>query len=218
MTDAVAPQRTGVRCTARHRAVATVVVGLLLTGLPLGALWAWMAPAVHGVVALSHGGDRVQDYPGAESQHFFVAAALMVGLVNVVAVVAAVLVWQWRPHRGPGMVVALCAGALSTAAVAAGAGALLVHLHYGTVNFGSAPVTRDNPVYYFTQAPPVFFGHSPLQVACTLLLPVATAALAYAVPVAATTRDDLGYADAGSAAPPAAATVAVSASDPSALS
>jgi len=38
----------------------------------------------------------------------------------------------------------------------------------------------------------VFFGPSRLEMACTLLLPAATAALVYAVPVAATARDDLG--------------------------
>ena len=38
----------------------------------------------------------------------------------------------------------------------------------------------------------MFFGPSRLQIACTLLLPAAAAALVYAVPVAATARDDLG--------------------------
>lgn len=178
--------------TSRRRAIGTVVVGLLLTGAPIGALWAWIAPAVHGVVALTHDGDRVHDYLGPESEHFFVAAVLMLGLMNVVAVVAAVLVWQWRAHRGPGMVAGLCAGVLGAAAAAAGVGALLVQLHYGTVNFDAVPVAHDNPVYYFTEAPPVFFGHTALQIACTLLLPVATAALVYAVAVAASPRDDLG--------------------------
>jgi MFS family permease len=192
MTEQAAPLQAGVSRTSRRRAAGTVVAGLLLSGVPLGALWAWMAPAVHGVVVLTRQGDRVQDYLGAEPQHFFVAAALLLGLLSAVAVVAAALVWQWRPHRGPGMVVALGAGVLGAGSVAAAVGALLVHVHYGTVHVGSAPVTHDHPVYYFTEAPPVFFGHSPLQIACTLLLPVAGAALAYAAPVATTARDDLG--------------------------
>ncbi|MGH3633313.1 DUF2567 domain-containing protein [Mycobacterium sp.] len=187
--SAVAP---GAPRTSRLRAIGIVVAGLLLTGAPIGALWAWMAPAVHGAVALTHDGDRVHDYLGAESEHFFVAAVLMFGLTNVVAVVAAVLAWQWRPHRGPGMVAGLCVGVLGAAAVAAGTGALLVHLHYGTVDFDAAPVTHDNPVYYFTEPPPVFFGHTALQIACTLLLPVATVALVYALLAAASARDDLG--------------------------
>lgn len=211
MTEPVTPRPADAPRTSRRRAIATVVAGLLLTGAPIGALWAWMAPALHGVVALTHSGDRVHDYLGPESEHFFVAAVLMLGLLNVLAVVAAVLVWQWRPHRGPGMVAALCAGVLGAAAAAAGVGTLLVHLHYGTVYFDKAPVTHDNPVYYFTQAPPVFFGDTALQIACTLLLPVATAALVYAVLAAANPRDDLGgYPVVESAPPPAAVTVSVS--------
>ncbi|GBE66192.1 membrane protein [Mycobacterium sp. MFM001] len=177
---------------SRKRATIAVVAGLVATGVPVGALWAWLAPAVHGVVALTRDGDRVHDYLGNESEHFFVAAFLMLGLLNVVAVVAAVLVWQWRAHRGPAMVFAICIGIAGAASVAAATGALLVHLHYGTTDFDAAPVTEHNRVYYFTEAPPVFFGQAPLQAACTLLLPVATAALVYAVMAAATARDDLG--------------------------
>jgi hypothetical protein len=78
------------------------------------------------------------------------------------------------------------------AGAAVGVGALLVHLRYGTINFAAAPVSHDHRVYYFTEAPPVFFGRTSLQIACTLLLPASTAALVYAVPAAATARDDLG--------------------------
>lgn len=177
---------------SRGRATISVIAGLVATGVPVGALWAWLAPAVHGVVALTRDGDRVHDYLGNESEHLFVAAFLMLGLLNVVAVVAAVLVWQWRAHRGPAMVFGICIGIAGAASVAAAVGALLVHLHYGAVDFDAAPVTEHNRVYYFTEAPPVFFGQAPLQAACTLLLPVATAALVYAVMAAATARDDLG--------------------------
>ncbi len=89
------------------------------------------------------------------------------------------------------MVVALCAGMVIAAAAAIGVGILIAHLRYGTVNFDAIPLNRDQ-LHYFTEAPPVFFGPSQLQIACTLLLPAATAALVYAVPVAATARDDLG--------------------------
>ncbi|ORV19124.1 DUF2567 domain-containing protein [Mycobacterium celatum] len=177
---------------SRGRATIAVIAGLVATGVPVGALWAWLAPAVHGVVALTRDGDRVHDYLGNESEHFFVAAFLMLGLLNVVAVVAAVLVWQWRAHRGPAMVFGVCVGMVGAASVAATVGALLVHWHYGTMDFDAAPVSEQNRVYYFTQAPPVFFGQAPLQAACTLLLPTATAALIYAVLAAATARDDLG--------------------------
>lgn len=177
---------------SRRRAIVAVALGLLSTGVLVGGLWAWIAPAIHGVVALTDDGDRLHDYLGNESDHFFVAAFMMLGLLNVVAVVAPVLLWQWRHHRGPTMVAGMCLGMAGAAAAAATTGALLVRLRYGVVNFAAAPVTPQNRVYYFTEAPPVFFGHTPLQAACTLLLPVATAALVYAVLVAAAARDDLG--------------------------
>lgn len=177
---------------SRRRAAVIVAVGLLPVGVLVGALWAWLAPPIRGVVALTHDGQRVHDYLGGEADHFFLAAFLMLGLLNVVAAIAAVLAWQWRAHRGPGIVAGLCVGVVMTAAVAIGVGVLLAHLRYGTVDFAAIPVTHAHPVFYVTEAPPVFFGSSRLQMACTLLLPAATAALVYAVPAAATARDDLG--------------------------
>ena len=89
---------------------------------------------------------------------------------------------------------AACSQALArvTAAAAAGVGAVLVHWRYGTVPFETAPVTPQNRVYYFAEAPPVFFAHGPLQIATTLLFPAAVAALVYALIAVATPRDDLG--------------------------
>src|ERR1700691_2784869 len=96
--------------TSRRRAAITGAAALLPAGVRVGGLWACLAPPVHGVVALTHTGERLHDYLGNESDHFFVAAFLMLGLLNVVAAVAAVLAWQWRPHRGAGMGAGLCAG------------------------------------------------------------------------------------------------------------
>jgi Protein of unknown function (DUF2567) len=189
MTDV---QAGGAPRISRRRAAITVAAGLLPVGALVGALWAWLAPPVKGAVALTHSGERVHEYLGSEVDHFFVAAFLMLGLLNVVAAVAAVLAWQWRPHRGPGMVAGLCTGVVVAAGAAIGVGVLLAHLRYGAVNFAAVPVSHDHPLYYVTEAPSVFFGPSRLQSACTLLLPAATAALVYAVPVAATARDDLG--------------------------
>jgi Protein of unknown function (DUF2567) len=189
MTDL---QTGGAPRISRRRAAVTVAAGLLPVGAFVGALWAWLAPPITGAVALTHSGERLHEYLGSEADHFFVSAFLMLGLLNVVAAVAAVLAWQWRPHRGPGMVAGLCAGMVIAAGAAVGVGVLLAHLRYGTPDFAAAPVSHDHPLYYVTEAPSVFFGPSRLQSACTLLLPAATAALVYAVPVAATARDDLG--------------------------
>ena len=102
---------------SRSRAAVTVVVGLALTGAVIGALWAWLAPSIHGVVALTKSGERVRAHLGNEADHFFVAAFLMIGMLCVMAVVAAVLVWQWRAHRGPLFVSALGLGSASAAGV-----------------------------------------------------------------------------------------------------
>ncbi len=209
MTEPDAPQRADALRIRRGSAVAVVVGGLLVSGVLTGALWAVVAPPIHGVVALPHSGGVVQSYLGDEADNFFVAAFLMLGMLTVLATVASVLVWQWQAHRGPAMVVGLSTGVVAAAAAAVAAGALLVHLRYGLVDVASAPVTPKNPVYYFREAPPVFFGQDALQVACTLLLPAAAAALVYALLVAAATDDDLGGYPAADA-PAASAAVTVS--------
>ncbi|WP_431240091.1 DUF2567 domain-containing protein [Mycolicibacterium aichiense] len=177
---------------SRHRAAITVVVGLTVTGAVIGVVWSVLAPSAHGVVALTRSGQRVQTYLGSESDHLFVAAALLIGLLTSMAIVAAVLVWQWRAHRGPLLATALWVGSIAAAAAAAGVGALLVRWHYGPVPFDTAPVTPENRIFYYSEAPPVFFAHGPLQIATTLLFPAAIAALTYALMAVATPRDDLG--------------------------
>lgn len=183
-----------VSATRKPRARAIVIAGLgpAVAGLVLGGLWAWIAPPIHAVVALTRGGERVHDYLGNESEHFFVAPCLMLGLLSGLAVVASVLVWQRRQHRGPGMIVALSSGMVIAAAVASAAGAGLVRLIYGALNFDAIPLVGKPSVAYVIQAPPVFFSDRPLQVALTLLWPAAIAALVYAVRAAADARDDLG--------------------------
>ena len=177
---------------SRGRAALIVVVGLAVAGALIGALWAWIAPPIHGVVALTRDGDRVRAYLGNEADHFFIAAFLFVGLLTVVAVVSAVLVWQWRAHRGPVLVAALAIGSAAAAGAAAGVGAVLVRWRYGTIDIAAAPISPEHRVHYVTEAPAVFFGHSPLQIAMTILFPAAMAALVYALIAVSTSRDDLG--------------------------
>ena len=186
-TSQVAPPRI-----SRRRAAMTVVAAMAGAGVPIGGLWLWIAPPVHGVIALTRSGERAQIYLGNESDNFFVSAFMMLGLLWVLSVVAPVLVWQWRAHRGPVMVAALSVGAAVSAAVATTIGAQLARVRYPVVDIDSAPVTPDDRVYYFTQAPSVFFGHTPLQMAATLLVPAAIVALVYALFTVSTLRDDLG--------------------------
>jgi uncharacterized membrane protein len=186
-TSGVAPPRI-----PRPRAALTVIAGMAGVGVLIGALWGWVAPSVHGVIALTRSGERVQTYLGNEADHFFVSAFMMLGLLSVLSVVGSVLVWQWRAHRGPLMVAAVSLGAITAAVAATTVGALLARVRYPVVDIDTAPVTPDHRVHYFAQAPSVFFGHTPLQMATTLLVPAATAALVYALFTVSTVRDDLG--------------------------
>lgn len=179
------------RLSHRRAAVGTVVV-LTVAGAFVGALWSVLAPAVSGVVALARNGDRVRAYLGNDADHFFTAAFMLTGMLLVLAVVAATAVWQWRAHRGPLLAAALTLGCLGAAGAAAGVGAALVHLRYGRVDLAGAPVTPEHRVYYVLEAPSVFFGHTPLQIATSLVFPAGVAALIYGVCAVSASRDDLG--------------------------
>lgn len=212
MNDIAAPR------ISRTRAALTVAVALTVTGALIGGLWSWLAPPIHGVVALARDGDRVRAHLGNEGDHFFVAAFLLVGMLCVVAVVAAAAVWQWRVHRGPVMTAALAIGSMLAASASAGVGALLVRLRYGTIDVAGAPVTPEHRVHYVVEAPPVFFGHSAMQAVLTLLFPAAVAALVYSLAAVSTARDDLGAwppVEVPALVPPATAEVTAESAPPS---
>lgn len=177
---------------SRRGAMIRVVGALILAGVLVGVVWSFLAPPVQGVVALTRGGDRVRGYVGEDADHLFLAATLMVGLLTILAVTSAAAVWKWREHRGPEMVAALSAGLLLAAGAAAGVGAAIVGSRYDTVDVEGAPVTTAHRVHYVTEAPGVFFGHSPFLIAATIVFPAGIAALAYAIGALSTTRDDLG--------------------------
>lgn len=178
--------------SSRRKAALTTVAGLVAGGAVTGALWSVLAPPVHGVVALTRAGDRIRAYLGSEADHFFTSAFLFVGMLSVLGVVAAVWLWQWRAHRGPALLTALAVGGAGAAATAAGVGAALMRMRYGTVDVAGAPVTPERRVHYVVEAPAVFFGHTPLQIACSLVFPAALGALVYAMCAVSTARDDLG--------------------------
>ena len=176
-----------------HRAAALwVVAGLTAGGAIVGAVWAAIAPPIHTITALTKAGDRVDGVLGKEADNLFVSAAMMIGLLTMLAVISAVLVWQWRAHRGPVMAAALWIGQIVAGAMATGSGAVLAHWRYGTADHQRVVLFPENRVHYFTEAPPVFLGHSAFQIALTLIMPSALAALVYALMTVATPRDDLG--------------------------
>jgi hypothetical protein len=168
----------------------SLTAGMAVAGVVAGAVWAWLAPAIHSAAAVTKAGKRVQQYLGNEADHYFDATVMMAGLLVSLGVVAAVLVWQWRQRRGPAMVIALTAGGLAAAAAATGTGAGLVRIRYGHFDIDTVPA--DHKLHYVTEAPAVFIGHSPLQVLTVLLLPAAAAVLTYAMMAAASAHDDLG--------------------------
>jgi hypothetical protein len=178
--------------------VLRVTAGLTAAGVAVGALWALVAPVVHGVVALARDSDeRVHVYLGNDGDQFFVAAAMLVGMLSVVGVVSAVLMWQWQSQRGPAMVVAGVIGSVAAALAATGVGAGLARLRYGVVDIAGAPITPDDRFHYVTQAPGVFLAHTPLIIAATLLSGAAVWCAVYLVFTASTSRDDLGGEPAG---------------------
>ena len=177
---------------SRDRAAVTVIVGMAVGGMLIGALWAWIAPPIHGVIALTKSGDRVHAYLGNESDNFFISAFLLVGMVVVLAVVSAVLVWQCRAHRGPVLTAALSLGAAAAFGAAAGVGALIVRDRYDVIDIAGAPLSKEHHMLYVTEAPPVFFSHSGWVIATSVLFPAAMAALVYALIAVSTSRDDLG--------------------------
>jgi hypothetical protein len=187
VTEPAPPPRRSLRVAAL-----TLIAGLAVAGAALGVLWAWIAPPIHTVTALTKSGERVDAFLGKEADNLFVASAMMVGLLSFLAVVSAVLAWQWRAHRGPVLVTALWIGQLAAGGAATGVGAALAHWRYGTADHAGAALSPQNRVAYFTEAPPVFVGHHPLQIAVTLLLPAALAAMVYSFMTVATPRDDLG--------------------------
>jgi hypothetical protein len=174
------------------RAAIRVALGLVGVGMVLGVVWAFVAPPIQLVIALTKSGDRVRGYVGDESDLLFLGAFVMTGLLFAMAVAASVAAWQWRPHRGPMMVAALSVGSLAAAGAAAGVGAAVARWRHGVVDVAAAPVSAEHRVFYTHEAPAVFFGSGPFQVAASIVIPAGVAALVYAICALSTRRDDLG--------------------------
>jgi uncharacterized protein DUF2567 len=187
MTNTVAPPRL-----SNLRAAIRVALGLVGVGVVLGVAWAFIAPPIQLVIALTKSGDRVRGYVGDESDLLFLGAFVMTGLLFAMAVAAAVAAWQWRPHRGPLMVAALAVGSLAAAGAAAGVGAAVARWRHGAVDVASAPISAEHRVFYTHEAPAVFFGSGPFQIAASIVIPAGVAALVYAICALSTKRDDLG--------------------------
>ena len=93
---------------------------LAVIGLPLGALWALLAPDVHTVALPGTGTGS----PAGEADHAFDAMAIHVLMIAAYGVIAAAVAWRRRHRRGPVMLVALVLGSLVGAWLAGRVGAL----------------------------------------------------------------------------------------------
>ncbi len=92
-----------------------------VVGLPLGALWTWLAPVVH-VVALPGAGTGS---PAGEADHAFDAVAVQVLLTSALGVLAGGVAWRRRHRRGPVLMLAAVVGSLLGAWGAGRVGAIL---------------------------------------------------------------------------------------------
>ncbi|MEU9808388.1 DUF2567 domain-containing protein [Mycobacterium sp. NPDC050853] len=173
------------------RAAALVFGGLTAAGALVGALWSVIAPGAHGAIADTRDNGRVFVHLGNQADNFFIATTMLTGMSAVVAVIVSAAAWQWRAHRGPMMACAITLGALASSAVAAGVGAALVRLRYGAFDIAAAQLEEGHRIKYVVEAPAVFYGHTPTQIAVTLALAPCLAAVIYMFCVAACARDDL---------------------------
>ncbi|MGH3725949.1 MAG: DUF2567 domain-containing protein [Mycobacterium sp.] len=173
------------------RAATLVAGGLTVAGALVGALWSVIAPGVHGAIADTRDNGRVFVHLGNQADNFFVATTMLMGMAAVVAVVVSAAAWQWKAHRGPLMIGALTVGALASSAAAAGVGAVLARLRYGALDIAAAQLEEGHRIKYVVEAPAVFYGHTPSQIAVTLALAPCLAAVTYMFGVVACARDDL---------------------------
>jgi Protein of unknown function (DUF2567) len=117
---------------------------------PFGAPTTRLAASIHGIVVVTKSGKRVHEDLGNEVDHYFDSAVMMTGMLVGLGVVSAVLVWQWRPHRGPAIAIGLTVGGLAPAAAAAGTGAGLARIRCGRLDIESVP--SDHKIHYITEA------------------------------------------------------------------
>ncbi len=161
----------------RPRAFARVVVFSAVLGVPVGTIWALLAPAVHMLVVAEDRGVVLT----TESLHRFDALAIFVGITIVTGVLSAVVVWGMRRARGPGAVAALVVGSALGASVAALVGLGVARLRYPDVT-GPAVDT-------------VIAAAPGLSTPLVLVVQPLAAALVYLLLVSLSPDDDLGVGD-----------------------
>jgi hypothetical protein len=103
-----------------------VLCGVALLGIPLGAIWAWLAPAQR-VLAIK-GGRLVP--VAAESYHRYDDLAVFLLIGFGAGLLIGVATWLLRARRGPVILLAVVAGSLLSAWLAARTGLAFAGWHY----------------------------------------------------------------------------------------
>ncbi|MGH3687720.1 MAG: DUF2567 domain-containing protein [Pseudonocardiaceae bacterium] len=153
------------------------VLGVVaVLGLPLGVLWAWLAPpefVVRSPRATTPGG--VLPFVG-QTEHRFddMATFLLLGLAA--GVLTGVALWLLRRRRGPLVLVAAVLGALVAGWLAMRAGLWLAGVYYPDLASKGAPFPR----------PPV------LESSWVIIGPPFGVAVSYCITTAWNRADDLG--------------------------
>ncbi len=170
MSQDTATDRTGDVVPALR--VAGVVAAL---GVPLGLLWALLAPPV--LVRVVADG-RVAPLLG-ESEHRFDALGVFLLFALAIGVLAGTGAWMVRTRRGPAMLLGVLVGAFLASALGAWTGRLAATAHYAGVLLAAAPGTT------VARAPA-------LESAWVVVAAPFAVALTWATLVACTHADDLG--------------------------
>lgn len=147
---------------------------LAILGIPAGAVWAFLAPAVRMLVVTEDRGVVLT----TESLHRFDAVAIFVGIGLVLGVLSAVVVWGMRRSRGPGAVAALVLGSTLGAGVAALVGMGIARLRFPAV---------DSPT-----VGSIIAAAPGLSTPMVLIVQPLAAALVYLLLVSLSPHDDLG--------------------------
>lgn len=174
-TPEPAPSRRAALDPAELAPALSVLGAVALLGLPLGALWSWLAPpefVARSPNALTPGG--VLPFVG-QSEHRFddMATFLLLGLAAGVLTGAAL--WQFRRRRGPLVLLAAVLGSLIAAWLAMRVGLWVVAAGYPDLASTGAPFPR----------PPV------LQSSWVLVGQPFGVAVTYSITTAWNRRDDL---------------------------
>lgn len=151
-----------------------VLCGVALIGIPLGAIWAWLAPALRVQVVT---GGRIVPL-AAETYHRYDDLAVFLLIGFGAGLLSGVATWLLRARRGPVVLLATVAGSLLAAWLAARTGSTFAGWLY--------------PIPYHPQVGAMLSQSPRLESAWVVLAQPLAASLAYGTAAAWNGTHDLG--------------------------